>query len=144
MAFKSWYHLQSCQLPKLDTGGASVGSHDFKRPLSLLIIRSHAGYPSWTLEGRQLGVTTLRWHSNDFSREGTPNNTLTCIKKSSNTTSRHRNYYGTNKPSNFVITSNRIQHPQEIKQNIRGGVVKDGSLAKEGEWLKLCTSWITK
>jgi len=28
MAFKSSYHLQPCWLPKLDAGGASVGGHD--------------------------------------------------------------------------------------------------------------------
>ena len=36
MAFKSSYHLQSCGLPKLDAGGASVEGHDYKWPLSLL------------------------------------------------------------------------------------------------------------
>jgi len=58
MAFKSSYHLQPCWLPKLDTGGASVAGHDYKWPSSLLTICSCAGYLIWTLEGRQLGVTT--------------------------------------------------------------------------------------
>jgi len=35
---------------------------------------------------------------------------------------------------------NKIQHPQEIKQNIQGRMIKDGILVKEGEFLKLCTS----
>jgi len=78
MAFKSSYYLQPCQLPKLDTGGALVGGHDYKWPSSppstssrhkldaggvlvgghdykwpssLLTICSRAGSPSWTLGG---------------------------------------------------------------------------------------------
>jgi len=58
MAFKFSYHLKLCRLPKLDTRMASVAGHDYKRPSSLLTICSHASYPSWTLEGLQLGVTT--------------------------------------------------------------------------------------
>jgi len=96
----------------------------------------------------------------------TSNNTFT-YNKSSNTTNRRRDSYGVNKPSNRVVTSksyiektkafmhnnkgdegikniqkgvcNKIQHPQNIKQNIQGGVVKDAILA-EVEWSKLCTS----
>jgi len=58
MASKSFCHLQPCRLPKLDTGGASVGGHDYKWPSSPPTIYSHAGYPSWTPEGCQLGVTS--------------------------------------------------------------------------------------
>ena len=58
MAFKSSYHLQPCRLPKLHAGGASVGGHDYKWPSSPPITCSHAGYPSWTMEGCQFRVTT--------------------------------------------------------------------------------------
>jgi len=56
MAFKSSHHLQLCQLPKLDTGGASAVGPGYKWPSSLLKMCSSVGYPSWTLEECQLGV----------------------------------------------------------------------------------------
>ena len=57
MAFKSSYHRQPCRLPKLGAGWPSVGGHNYEWPLSLLTSSSHAGYPSWELKRRQLGVT---------------------------------------------------------------------------------------
>jgi len=58
MAFKSFYQLQPCRLSKLGAKGTSIGGHDYKWPSSLLTTSSCAGYPSWALEGHQLGVTT--------------------------------------------------------------------------------------
>jgi len=59
MTFKSSCHLQPCRLPKVDAWGASVGGHDYKWPSSPPTTYSRAGYPSYTLEGHQLGVTTI-------------------------------------------------------------------------------------
>ena len=58
MAFRSSYHLQPCRLLKLDAGATSVVGHHYKWPSSFLTIWNCAGYPSWTLEWRQLRVTT--------------------------------------------------------------------------------------
>ena len=75
IAFRPSYHLQLCRLSKLDAGGVLVGGHDSKWHSSLLTIYSHADYPSWTLEGCQLGVTTSKWPSSlptSYSRAGYP------------------------------------------------------------------------
>jgi len=58
VTLKSSYHLQSCRLPKLDTGGTSIGDHDNKWPSSPSTTCSRVGHPSWTLKEGQLGVTT--------------------------------------------------------------------------------------
>jgi len=58
MAFNFSYHLQPYRLPKLDARGASLGGHNYKWPSSPPKTCSRAGYPNWTLEKRQLGVTT--------------------------------------------------------------------------------------
>ena len=57
MAFKSSYRLQPCRLSKLDAGGISWGSR-LQWPSTPPTTCSRADYPSWTLEGRQLWVTT--------------------------------------------------------------------------------------
>jgi len=58
MAFKSSYDSQPCRLPKLNAGGVLVGVHNYKWPSVPPTTCSRAGYPSWTLEEHQLGVTT--------------------------------------------------------------------------------------
>jgi len=58
VALKSSYHLRPCWLTKLDNEGASAGHTTHMWPSGLLTIRSHAGYPSWTLKWHLLSVTT--------------------------------------------------------------------------------------
>ena len=67
VAFKSCNHLRPCRLTKLDDEGALAGQATQMWPSSLRTIRSYAGYPSWTLKGLKLGVTTPRWPSNNRS-----------------------------------------------------------------------------
>ena len=63
VAFKSSCHLRPCWLTKLDDEGALAGHSTKMWPSSLLTIRSHAGYPCWTLKGRLLSFTTPMYPS---------------------------------------------------------------------------------